>query len=145
MDKGSAHRAPVRKVYIAANHRNDLDFAKELMSRAEQSDLEFSVGPPRGRYAVGGPGSYALKLTVSHAINPCSHVLVVVGEQTQSDAWVDWEVDLAINLRKRLAAVYLDPNFEPPDALKFCVIELAKDRSLDSIRAAILRADRARQ
>jgi hypothetical protein len=74
---------------------------------------------------------------ISRYINEATYFLVIVGANTHKSAWVKWELEKAVELRKRIIAVKTDRENTSPDVLLGIGASWAMSFTYDAITKAI--------
>jgi len=79
----------------------------------------------------------AIKRAISAKINAATYFLCLVGTYTHNSDWVDWEIEKAIELKKRLVAVKISSTNSTPQRLIGAGASWAMSFTFDSIKKAI--------
>ena len=70
-------------------------------------------------------------------LNNATYFLCIVGKKTHKSGWVKWEIEKAVDLKKKLVAVKTDSENTSPDALFGVGASWAMSFTFDSITKAI--------
>lgn len=77
-----------------------------------------------------------IKRKIKEKISQSSVFLCLVGEETYKSDWVNWEIETAIELRKRIIAVKLDNSYTSPKSLYSAGASWARSFKAESIMHA---------
>jgi hypothetical protein len=114
-----------KHVFISHHHADDAEVSNltSLLSRSGHDVRNSSIRAKpanQQRFERGLVKDETIRRLLRMKISWASTVVVLVGEQTHSRLWVDWEVEEANRLGKRIVGVYIRgaTDADLPDALK---------------------------
>lgn len=103
---------PIRKnVFISHHHRDDayVDRLSGMLSRAGHDIRNSSIRAKpanQRRLDAGLVKEATIKRLLRMKMRWASTVIVLIGTQTHSRPWVNWEIEMANRLNKRIVGVY---------------------------------------
>jgi hypothetical protein len=87
--------------------------------------------------SVDSNDAAAIRRVISARINGSTRFLCIVGKHPHKSTWVDWEINKAIELKKKLVGVKIDRYYTTPSALLGAGASWALSFSFDSIKDAL--------
>ena len=78
-----------------------------------------------------------IKRRIKEKIEESKTVLVLIGKETHKSEWVEWEIEKASELNKKLVAVKIDNSYISPNAIFGKGARWAKSFKYESIKKAI--------
>lgn len=95
----------IHNVFISHHHKNqeELDNLKDLMKRNGYDIRDSSIDASKQNQAKNED---YIKSLLRERINWAGTVLVLIGEETHSRPWVNWEIEEANRLGKRIVGIY---------------------------------------
>ena len=78
-----------------------------------------------------------IKRRIREKISESRTVLVLIGKDTHKSDWVEWEIDKAVELKKKLVAVKIKNSYTSPSNLFGKGATWAKSFTYESIKKAI--------
>lgn len=78
-----------------------------------------------------------IKRRIREKITESKTVLVLIGKETYKSDWVEWEIEKAAELNKKLVAVKIDNSYTSPSAIFGKGATWAKSFKYESIKKAI--------
>ena len=109
----------IRNIFISHRHEDDpgLQDLKKLVSRQGMTWRDYSITADNPNNAHNE--EYIKREILGPRIRQCSSLVVYVTEKTRHSQWVNWEIEYANRLGKRIVGVWArgDRDCELPDAL----------------------------
>ncbi len=90
--------------------------------------------------SVNSTDAATIKRVISARIRGSTHFLCIVGKYTHKSGWVEWEVEKAVELKRKLIAVKTDSENTSPDAILGVGASWALSFTFDAIKKAINKA-----
>lgn len=106
-----------KKVFVSYDYDNDKHYKNLLLAWDGNKLFDFSIHDHSADISINSTNAGAIKSVLSRYINEATYFLVIVGAKTYKSAWVKWEIEKAIELKKRIVAVKTDRENTSPDAL----------------------------
>lgn len=79
--------------------------------------FDFSISDHSADVSVNSYNAAVIRSVISRYINECPRFLVIIGRYTHKSAWVNWEIEKAHLLGKKIIAVKTDPSNITPSCL----------------------------
>ena len=103
----------------------------------KNSLFDFSFYDASVDVSVDSTDAAAIKRTISARINNATYFLCIVGKHTHKSGWVKWEIEKAVELKKKLVAVKTDSDNTSPTAILGVGASWAMSFTFDSIKKAV--------
>lgn len=126
-----------KKIFISYDYENDGYWKNLLVAWDANSLFDFSFNDTSVDVSVDSTNAAAIKRAISARINNATSFLCIVGKKTHKSGWVKWEIEKAVDLKKKLVAVKTDSENTSPDALFGVGASWAMSFTFDSITKAI--------
>lgn len=94
-----------KTVFISYDYDNDKHYKNLLVAWDANKEFDFSFYDASVDVSVDSDDATAIKRVISARINNATHFLCIVGEKTHKSKWVAWEIDKAVELKKKMVAV----------------------------------------
>ena len=107
-----------KKIFISYDYDHDKHYKNLLVAWDKNSEFDFSLNDQSADVSIQSTDAAAIKRAISAKINAATYFLCIVGAKTSSSKWVEWEINKAKKLNKRLVAVKISStNTTPADLL----------------------------
>lgn len=126
-----------KKVFISYDYDNDKHYKNLLLAWDRNKLFDFSIHDHSADISINSTDATAIKRTISRYINEATYFLIIVGEKTHKSAWVTWEVEKALELKKKIIAVKTARENTSPSALLGIGASWAMSFTFESITKAI--------
>ena len=126
-----------KKIFISYDYENDGYWKNLLVAWDANSLFDFSFNDTSVDVSVDSTNAAAIKRAISARINNATYFLCIVGMKTHKSGWVKWEIEKAVDLKKKLVAVKTDSENTSPAALFGVGASWAMSFTFDSITKAI--------
>jgi hypothetical protein len=126
-----------KKVFISYNYDNDKHYKNLLLAWDANRLFDFSIRDHSADVSINSTNAAAIKSVLSRYINEATYFLIIVGAKTHKSAWVEWEIEKAVELKKRIVAVKTDRENISPDALFGIGASWAMSFTYNAIKKAI--------
>jgi len=94
-----------KKVFISYDYDKDKHYKNLLVAWDANKEFDFSFYDVSVDVSVDSNDAAAIRRVISARINNATHFLCIVGERTHKSKWVAWEIDKAVELKKKIVAV----------------------------------------
>ncbi len=126
-----------KKVFISYDYDNDKHYKNLLLAWDANRLFDFSIHDHSADVSINSINASAIKSVLSRYINEATYFLVIVGSKSHKSSWVKWEIEKAVELKKRIIAVKTDRENTSPDALYGIGASWAMSFTYDAIIKAI--------
>lgn len=128
------------KIFISYDYDNDKHY-KNLLVAWDKNDLfDFSFYDSSVDVSVNSDDANYIKSVIKERIKSSAYFLCIIGKKTSKSEWVTWEINKAVELKKKLVAVKIDDENTSPSAILGVGAKWALSFTFDSIKKAIERA-----
>jgi hypothetical protein len=126
-----------KKIFISYDYDNDKHYKNLLLVWDANSQFNFSFYDQSVDVDIDSTDAAAIKSAISRRINDSTHFLCIIGKRTYRSSWVSWEINKAIELKKKLVAVRIDFSYVSPSEILGEGASWAMSFSFESIKNAI--------
>lgn len=108
-----------KKVFVSYDHSEDAHYKRLLQAWDANPNFDFEFDSRGPNVAINSNDATVVKATLTKLMKESTHLLVLVGEKSNTSDWMKWEIDRAkqSDTRLRLAAVKLAKTNITPDGL----------------------------
>ena len=125
------------KVFISYDYDHDKASKDRLLGWDADKEFDFSSYDQSFGVAVDSPEAAAIKQDLAARIGKASYFLCIVGKETYRSGWVAWEVQKALELKKKLVAARIDSIYNSPRAMQRVGASWSTMFNFDSIKKAL--------
>jgi hypothetical protein len=125
------------KIYISYDYDNDKHYKNLLVAWDKNKVFDFTFYDASVDVSVNSEDANYIKRVIGERIRGASHFLCVVGKHTSKSKWVEWEINKAIELRKKIVAVKTDQTNSSPSVILGVGASWANSFAFESIKKAI--------
>lgn len=126
-----------KKIFISYDYDNDKHYKNLLVAWDKNGLFDFSFYDGSVTTPVNSTNAAAIKRVISQRISASPRFLCIVGKHTHKSDWVAWEIDKAVELKKKIIAVKTDRSNTTPNGLYGVGATWALSFTFDSIKKAI--------
>lgn len=126
-----------KNVFISYDYDNDKHYKNLLLAWDKNSDFDFGFIDKSADVSIDSDEAAVIKRAISAKINSATYFLCIVGEKTSKSPWVKWEIEKAVELKKKIVAVKIDAKNDTPAGLYGVGAKWAMSFTFDSIKTAI--------
>ena len=126
-----------KTIFISFDYDNDRAYKNLLLAWDKNKDFDFEFYDGSLRDAINSTNATYIKSQIKPKILAASHLLCLVGAQAAKSAWIDWEIQTAVDNRKKLIAVKIDRANASPAALLANGAKWALSFNFDAIKKAV--------
>jgi hypothetical protein len=106
-----------KKVFISYDYEQDRNYKNLLLAWDSLKHLEFSINDQSTDVSIHSTNSSAIKSAISRFIHKSDYFLVIVGPKTHTSEWVQWEIEKAIELKKKIIVIKTNRKHNSPPNL----------------------------
>ncbi|CZQ57289.1 MTH538 TIR-like domain (DUF1863) [Staphylococcus aureus] len=88
--------------------------------------------------SINSTNAYYIKRKIKEKIESSNKVICIIGENTHSSEWVNWELVTAHNLNKPIVAIKIDKSYKSPIEVYGKNVHWAYSFSYEAIKKALL-------
>jgi hypothetical protein len=125
------------KVFISYDYEHDRAFKDRLLGWDANQEFDFSSYDHAFGVAVDSPEAAAIKQDLAARIGDASYFLCIVGKESYRSGWAAWQVQKALELKKKLVAAKTDSINNSPRALQSAGASWSTMFNFDAIKQAI--------
>ena len=126
-----------KKIFISYDYNNDKHYKNLLKAWDANGTFDFSFHDHSADVSIKSTNATVIKRAISAKINNATYFLCIVGEKTHKSDWVEWEIDKAVELNKKIVAVKTSSTNTTPDNLYGVDTSWAMSFAEDSIKKAV--------
>ncbi len=126
-----------KKVFVSYDYVNDKHYKNLLLAWDANRDFDFYLNDQSVDVSVDSTDAAAIKRVISSKINESTYFLCLIGKKTSKSQWILWEINKAIELKKKIVAVKIESTNESPGAIAGVGATWAMAFRFDSIKKAI--------
>jgi hypothetical protein len=126
-----------KTIFISFDYDNDANYKNLLLAWNNHKDFDFDFYDGSLKVAINSTDAAYIRSKIKPKIVAASRLLCVVGKQTATSTWIDWEIGTAIDNKKPLIAVKIEKAFVAPSRLLANGARWALSFNFDAIKKAI--------
>ena len=126
-----------KRVFISFDYDNDRHYKNLLLAWNSNNDFDFEFYDGSLKEGINSTNAPYIKSRLKPLIEKSSHVLCIVGKESGTNDWINWEVQTGVDNKKRLVGVKLDRTYESPPALLNNSAAWALSYTFESIKKAL--------
>lgn len=124
-------------IFISYDYDNDKNYKNLLLAWGANDQFDFSFYDESVDVSVESDDAAAIKRVISQRINSSDVFLCIIGKQTHKSGWITWEINKAVELKKKIVGVKIDSEYTSPTAIFGVGASWAKSFTFESIKKAI--------
>jgi hypothetical protein len=126
-----------KPVFISFDYDNDAHYKNLLLAWDKNKEFDFELYNGSLKEAINSTDAYYIKTKIKPLITKATHLLCIVGKESARSDWINWEVQTAAELKRKLIGVKIERAFESPNALLNNHATWALSFNFDAIKRAI--------
>ena len=126
-----------KKVFVSYDYNNDKHYKNLLLAWDANRDFDFYLYDQSVDVSVDSTDAAAIKRVISAKINAATYFLCLIGKKTHNSKWVAWEINKAVELKKKIVAVKIESTNESPTAILGIGATWAMSFKFESIKKAL--------
>ena len=128
---------PKKTIFVSFDYDNDAHYKNMLLAWDKNQDFDFTFYDGSLREAINSTNASYIKTKIKQKILAASHLLCIVGAKTSTSAWIDWEIQTAVDNKKKLIGVKIEKANTSPVGLLTAGATWALSFNFDAIKKAI--------
>ena len=125
------------KKTIFISYDYDKHWKNLLVAWDKNSEFDFTFYDASVDVSVNSTDAAAIKRVISARISGATRFLCIVGKHTHKSGWVKWEIEKAVELKRKLIVVKTDAENISPDSIFGVGASWAMSFTFDAIKKAI--------
>lgn len=126
-----------KKVFISYDYTNDKHYKNLLLAWDKNKDFDFNFSDQSADVSIDSNDAARIKAALTTKISNSTYFLCIIGKTTKNSKWVKWEIDKAVELKKKLVAVKIEKPNEAPANILNVGAKWALSFTFESIKSAI--------
>ena len=126
-----------KRVFISYDYDNDKHYKNLLVAWDKNKEFDFAFYDASIDVSVDSTNAEAIKRAISARIGSAAYFLSIVGEETYKSGWVAWEIDKAVELKRKVIAIKTGKDNTSPLGLYGIGAKWALSFTFASIKKAI--------
>ncbi len=126
-----------KRIFISFDYDNDRHYKTLLLAWDKNKEFDFEVYDGSLKDAIDSTNAPYIKSKIKPLIEKATHLLCIVGEKCANNKWIEWEVQTAVNLKKKLIAVKVEKACSSPAVLLNNGAKWALSFNFDAIKTAV--------
>ena len=126
-----------KKIFISYDYDNDRSYKSLLLAWDANDDFDFEFYDESVDVSVDSDDAAAIRRVISTRIGRSSHFICLIGSKIHKSDWVAWEIEKAVELKKKLVAVKIKDTYLSPAEILGVGASWAKSFTFGSIKNAI--------
>lgn len=126
-----------KTIFISFDFDNDKQYKNLLLAWDKNSDFDFGFYDGSLRDAINSTNAAYIKGQIKPKILAASRLLCLVGKETSKSAWIDWEIQTAVDNSKKLIGVKIEKANTSPSGLVGSGATWALSFNFDAIKKAL--------
>jgi hypothetical protein len=127
-----------KKIFVSYYSKGDSHYKNMIMAWAKNNNFKIDVEDQSTDTNIGSHDRNYLKRRMREQIGKADYFIVLIGQETYRREWVNWEIEQAKNLGKRIIAVKEKQSHKSPKPLLNCGATWVFGFSEEGIRKALL-------
>jgi len=112
-----AYKKRKRKIFVSYHSKNDAYYKSLLNAWQKNSDFEFDFHDTSVGISIKTNNESRIKAGITKKLNQSNLVLCIVGKETNTREWIDFELKKAKELGKKIIIVKIKSNYKSPKCL----------------------------
>lgn len=126
-----------KRIFISYDFDEDRHY-RNLLTAWDVNDLfDFEFYDASLKIAVDSENATYVRSVIKPKILRSTHLLCIVGEKASTSSWINWEIEKAIEAKKKLIAVKLRSTNTTPTKLLGAGATWAMSFTFDAIKKAV--------
>ncbi|QAU49673.1 TIR domain-containing protein [Bradyrhizobium guangzhouense] len=124
-------------IFISFDYDNDAHYKNLLLAWDKNKEFDFELYNGSLKDAINSTNATYIKSKIKPLIAKASHLLCIVGKQSASSDWITWEIQTAVDAKKKLIGVKVEKAYDSPKPLINNGATWALSFNFDAIKKAV--------
>lgn len=126
-----------KTVFISFDYDNDRHYKNLLVAWDRNGDFDFKLYDGSLKEPINSNNATYVKSQIKPRIEAATHLLCIVGKDCHKSDWIAWEIQTAVNLKKKLIGVKIEKANTSPAKLLNNNATWALSFNFDAIKKAV--------
>lgn len=126
-----------KRIFVSFDYDNDKHYKNLLVAWDRNDMFDFSFYDGSVTVPVNSDKAGPIRRVISNKISNCTRLLCIIGKETYKSDWVTWEIDKAVELKKKIIAVKTSKSNTTPLSLFGVGAKWALSFTFSSIKKTI--------
>lgn len=129
-----------KKVFVSYHSDSEGTLHKNLLvawSKNDNGHFDIKFNDTSVGVSIKSDSADYIKRVIKNRINDSDVFLILIGENTHKRVWCNWEIEKAIELKKKIVAVKINSNYTSPLKLFDIGAIWAKSFKYESMKKAL--------
>jgi len=122
-----------KKVFVSYDYTEDRHYKNLMKAWSKDKRFDFTFKDKSLDVSIKSHNKTYIKQCISRHIKESDILVCIIGDKTHSSEYVNWEIQEAHKLKKRIVGIKLEPNNKLPENLTKYVDSVCKEFNLDNI------------
>src|SRR5689334_10962078 len=109
--------ADKKVVFVSFDYDNDRNYKNLLLAWDKNQEFDFELYDGSLKDAIDSTNASYIKSKIRPLIENATHLLCIVGEKCSTNKWIEWEVQTAVDKKKKLIGVKIEKSYTSPAVL----------------------------
>ncbi len=126
-----------KKVFISYDYDNDKEYKNLLKAWDANNKFDFNFHDHSADVSIDSTNAAAIKRAISAKIGSATYFLCLIGDKTHKSSWVKWEIEKAVELKKKIVSVKIKSTYKSPSEILSVGASWAMSFTITAISSAI--------
>lgn len=129
------YKSRKRRIFISYHSQKNAQYKYTLNMWAKNQSVKFDFYDFSVGVSIKSKNESYIKKVITKKLNESNLVLCIIGEETHEREFIDWELEKAKELQKKIIAVKVNHRFKAPECLLNSNIKFEKYTRKDIFKA----------
>ena len=125
------------KIFISYDCDKDRHNKELLNAWSKHKNIDFKIKDVSTDVSINSKDANYIKKCITKDIESCDMFCVLIGKDTHKSKWIEFEIQKAFELNKKIIGILIDKSNKPPENFIKYSDSLSKEFSLDKIMRLI--------
>ena len=106
------------KIFVSYDYDRDCNYKELLNAWSKNNNIDLKFKDKSTDVSIASKNKSVIKRKISENINKSDMFICLVGKKSHASEWIDWEIEKACELNKKIIGVYIDQNCKLPENLE---------------------------
>lgn len=126
-----------KDIFISYDYDNDSRYKNMLVAWDKNKEFDFEFYDGSLKAGINSADAAYIKSKIKPLIQKATHLLCIVGDKCGANPWIEWEVQAAVDLKKKLIAVKIEKACPSPSVLLNNGAKWALSFNFEAIKNAV--------